>query len=77
MSEDRRLNKPLRLQQLVKKLFLDSRKHNTGTPKIKGSYFTDLSDPSFLLQLECRQLPLTGQHTAHAVLLPENLALNL
>lgn len=66
MSEDKRLNKPFRLQQLVKKLFLDSRKHNTVTPKIKRSYFTDLSDAAFLLQPECRQLPLTGKHTAHA-----------
>jgi len=58
ISEDRRLNKPFHLQQLVKKLFLDSRNHNAVMPKIKRSYFTGTSDASFLLQAERRQLPL-------------------
>lgn len=65
MSEERRLNKPSHLQQLVKKLFLDSRKHNTVTPKIKRSYFTGTSDALFLLQAERRQMP---QHTLFSYL---------
>lgn len=77
VSEERRLNKPFHLQQLVKKLFLDSRKHNTLTPKIKRSYFIVTSDASFLLQAECRQLPLTAQRTTYSVELPENVAVNL
>lgn len=34
VSEERRINKPFHLQQLVKKLFLDSRKHNAKDQKI-------------------------------------------
>lgn len=77
MRGERRLNKPFHLQQLIKKLFLDSRKHNTVTPKIKRSYFTVTSGASSLLQAECRQLPLTGQPTTYSVQLPEHVALHL
>lgn len=57
ISQERRLNKYFHLQRLVKKLFLDSRKHNTVILKIKSSYFTCTLDAAFLLQAEHRQPP--------------------